>query len=208
MAWGLGGGRGLRHWAYVLSWEQGIPQGGDNKEIICLPLLSPHHLNQTHYPGKCLEIPLPPHQRWMTLSPNLDGLRHISETHLFCFSSQHTTNPQATKAGSNENRKKDKQKTRKTGTDKGVGAVLWANGITKGLHFACWSPRWEHHTQRDQWTFRNIRPWHLNSPLRRATGTGMWFSELPKVKVNLFHVCNKLNQGNKVLPKKDHYSIT
>lgn len=119
MVQGWWGGTGLGYWACGLSLEHGTPQGGDNREIICLLLLSPHHLNQTHYLGKCLEIPLYQIKDEWLCPLNLDGLRHISETHLFCFNTQHTTNPQATNAGSNENGKMDKKKTRKIGTGGG-----------------------------------------------------------------------------------------
>ena len=43
---------------------------------------------------------------------------------LFCFNSQHTTNPQATHTGSNETGKMDKQKPKNTGIDKLMGSEV------------------------------------------------------------------------------------
>lgn len=94
MVWGWWGGTGLMYWAHILSLEHGILQGGDNREIICLLLLSPHHLNQTHYLGKCLEIPLYQIKHEWLCPQNLDGLRPISETHLFLL--QHSAHHKPT----------------------------------------------------------------------------------------------------------------
>ena len=59
--WVLKLGGGLRVLNSSFSLEHGILQGS-NKWRIHLPLLSSHHVNQTHYPGKRLEIPLTRHK--------------------------------------------------------------------------------------------------------------------------------------------------
>lgn len=192
-----------------LSLGQETLQGGDNRDITCLLLLSPHHLNQTHYLGKYLEIPLHQIKDEMTLSPKPGWIKTYFRNISVLL--QHSTCPKPTgyKCWFQCKSKMDKHKTRKTGTGRGGQRSARMELLLCDLKVSlCLLVSVMVTPRRDEWRFQNIHLRNINSPPRQATGIGMWFAEQHKVKVNLFPLCNKVNQGNKGLPKKDPYRTT